>query len=107
MQFSGSQISNDEGADITAIDLCWSSNDAAGAFSSPLELHMAGAASAVVSSTVLAPSATIWLSAVSDITSLYLHFGSSNAGMNRGYRANRFSVRWYAASRIDTSEVSG
>ena len=72
----------------------WSSNNAAGAFASPLKLTMAGDRS--YGSGTLYGVGSIgfyWASSVDGITSYYLYFYSSGAVESRGKRARGGSVR--------------
>jgi hypothetical protein len=74
--------------------LTWSSNNAAGAFASPLKLPMAGNRSLSSGSPInVGTSGLYWSSTVSSTLSLNLNFNSSNAAMNTNGRANGFSVR--------------
>lgn len=72
----------------------WGSNDAAGAFSSPLKLPVAGSRSGgngALSS--VGSSGNYWSSTVGNERSLYLDFYSGNAGTYRTFRYNGHSVR--------------
>ena len=72
----------------------WSSNDAAGAFASPLKLSMAGGRSCSSGLLVYVGSnGGYWSSTVSDIFSRRLGFNSSTAKMYSNQRAYGFSVR--------------
>lgn len=72
----------------------WSSNNASGAFGSPLKLPMAGFRSFSSGSLFDVGSfGYYWSSTVSGSVARRLGFGSSNAYMFSNYRANGFSVR--------------
>lgn len=72
----------------------WSSNNAAGAFASPLKLVVAGARSRSSGTINDAGShGRYWSSTVNVIYSRYLYFGSDTADMLRNYRAYGFTVR--------------
>jgi uncharacterized protein (TIGR02145 family) len=74
--------------------LSWSTNNAAGAFASPLKLPVAGNRNASNGSLVnVGTRGLYWSSSVSSTYSLYLNFDSSSANMITNYRANGFSVR--------------
>jgi uncharacterized protein (TIGR02145 family) len=74
--------------------LSWSSNNAAGAFASPLKLPVAGNRRGSDGSLYYVGSyGHYWSSTVSSTSSRYLDFYSSNAGMNTSNRANGYSVR--------------
>ena len=74
--------------------LSWSSNDAAGAFASPLKLPVAG--SRIYSSGSLDAvgfHGRYWSSTVDGFTSRYLLFYNTNSAVINFYRANGYSVR--------------
>jgi uncharacterized protein (TIGR02145 family) len=72
----------------------WSSNDAAGAFASPLKLPVAGGRSYSNGSLYNVGSyGFYWSSTVDGASSRYLFFSSSNAFMFSNYREGGFSVR--------------
>jgi uncharacterized protein (TIGR02145 family) len=72
----------------------WSSNDAAGAFASPLKLSLAGARFYSIGSLLnVGTNGYYWSSTISSTNSRYLPFNSSNANMSSDYRANGVSVR--------------
>lgn len=74
--------------------LTWSSNNAAGAYASPLKLPLAGSRGSSNGSLFdVGFSALYWSSTVSGTDSRFLNFFSSNAIMNAGPRAQGFSVR--------------
>jgi len=83
-------------AEWEAERLSWSSNNAIGAFDSPLKLPLAGGRFRSNSSLYdVGSSGTYWSSTVSGSYSRILHFlgTSSGTGMESGYRASGFSVR--------------
>lgn len=81
-------------AELDAERLSWSSNNAAGAFASPLKLPVAGYRSYSTGSlSHVGSSGYYWSSTVSGTNSRVLNFGSSNANVDTGYRAYGFSVR--------------
>lgn len=72
----------------------WSSNDAVGAFASPLKLPMAGNRSRSNGSLyVVGSRGSYWSSTVSDINARDLRFSSSTAWMGSDRRAVGYSVR--------------
>ncbi len=72
----------------------WSSNNAAGAFSSPLKLPVAGRRERINGSLLdVGSNGRYWSSTVDGTISRYLFFNSSPAGMNNYTRAHGFSVR--------------
>jgi len=72
----------------------WSSNNAAGAFNSPLKLPVAGDRYGSSGSLLAVGSGGVyWSGTVSGILARYLAFNSSNAGMGSSGRAGGFSVR--------------
>jgi uncharacterized protein (TIGR02145 family) len=72
----------------------WSSNDATGAFASPLKLPVAGARSFIDGSLGNVGSwGFYWSSTVGGTSARRLHFVSSDAGMERSFRASGLSVR--------------
>ena len=72
----------------------WSTNNAAGAFGSPLKLPLAGGRNGSSGSLNLVGSpGRYWSSTIDGTNSRYLFFYSSDAYMNSNYRANGFSVR--------------
>lgn len=74
--------------------LSWSSNNAAGAFASPLKLPVAGSRNFGVGwLQVVGSYGRYWSSTVSGAISRYLVFSSSDAGMDGFHRANGYSVR--------------
>jgi uncharacterized protein (TIGR02145 family) len=80
--------------ELNAERLSWSTNNAAGAFASPLKLPVAGNRNASNGSLVnVGTRGLYWSSSVSSTYSLYLNFDSSSANMITNYRANGFSVR--------------
>jgi len=81
-------------AELNAERLSWSSNNAAGAFASPLKLPVAGSRDGSYGSLYVVGSfGYYWSSTVSSTNSRYLGFRSSNASMGSSGRANGFSVR--------------
>ena len=81
-------------AELEAERLSWSSNNAAGAFASPLKLPAAGGRVRSNGSLLNVGSlGRYWSSSVSGTNARYLSFNSSDAGMLTFYRANGFSVR--------------
>ena len=74
--------------------LSWSSNNAAGAFASPLKLPVAGSRRSTNGSLDLVGSyGYYWSGTVDGIYSRALDFNSSTASMLYGYRAFGYSVR--------------
>lgn len=73
----------------------WSSNDAAGAFASPLKLPVAGRSSSSSdgSFSYVGSYGIYWSSTVSGTYASCLLFNSSHADMSSDYRAGGFSVR--------------
>lgn len=73
----------------------WSSNDAAGAFASPLKLPLAGARNYLPGSSIggAGSNGNYWSSTVDGFYSSGLNFGSSSSVVDRFNRANGFSVR--------------
>ncbi len=71
----------------------WNSNDAAGAFDSPLKLPAAGGRSLSGGLGGLGSSGVYWSSTVSSTDSRYLLFKSTDADMHNSVRANGLSVR--------------
>ena len=71
----------------------WSSNNAAGAFASPLKLPVAGIRNTNGSLNVVGVAGNYWSSTVTGDFSRNLYFDSSNAFMNTSRRADGFSVR--------------
>jgi hypothetical protein len=74
--------------------LSWSTNNAAGAFNSPLKLTVAGLRNG--STSVIEDVNTVggyWSSTIISTLSRYLYFGSSFASMNFSFRASGYSVR--------------
>jgi uncharacterized protein (TIGR02145 family) len=72
----------------------WSSNDATGALASPLKLPVAGFRRYNSGGlTYVGSDGYYWSSTVEDAYSKFLHFESSNALFNNGYRSNAFSIR--------------
>ena len=81
-------------AELDAERASWSSNNAAGAFASPLKLPMAGNRSRSFGSLNLVGSnGSYWSSTVSGTFARRLGFSSSSAGMGNLRRAFGFSVR--------------
>jgi len=81
-------------AEWNAERLSWSSNNAAGAYGSPLKLTVVGYRHRGSGSLSLAGSyGYYWSSSVGSILSHYIGFGSNAAGMNSNSRASGFSVR--------------
>jgi uncharacterized protein (TIGR02145 family) len=81
-------------AEINAERLSWSSNNAAGAFASPLKLPMAGNRSSSSGSLLnVGTSGSFWSTTVSSTGARLLVFGSSDALMDTDDRAYGFSVR--------------
>ena len=81
-------------AEWNAERLSWSSNNAAGAFASPLKLAVAGSRSGVHGSLLGVGSAGYyWSSTVSGYYSIRLLFSSGAAGMSSDFRAGGNSVR--------------
>jgi uncharacterized protein (TIGR02145 family) len=81
-------------AELNAERLSWSSNNAAGAFASPLKLPMTGSRHAVHGTLGDVGSvATYWSSTFSGTSSRRLYFHSSTAVMNADGRADGNSVR--------------
>ena len=80
--------------EIDAERLSWSSNNAVGAFGSPLKLPMSGYRDYSLGSlNSVGTNGNYWSSTVSGTSSRFLDFGSSNAGMSTDSRAYGFSVR--------------
>jgi uncharacterized protein (TIGR02145 family) len=74
--------------------LSWSSNNAAGAFASPLKLSAAGSRNRATGSfNGVGTNGRCWFSTVSGTNARDLYFGSSDASMNASTRANGYSVR--------------
>ena len=71
----------------------WSSNNAAGAFNSPLKLPIAGFRGADGWLYDVGVCGRYWSATVGGTLARYLYFDSSNAGMYYHYRANGYSVR--------------
>ncbi|HUX97316.1 MAG TPA: FISUMP domain-containing protein [Bacteroidales bacterium] len=80
-------------AELDAERLSWSSNDAAGAFASPLKLPMAGFRSISGTFGAVGSNGYCWSSTVGGTYSRSLSFGSSTASVNNSNRANGISVR--------------
>jgi uncharacterized protein (TIGR02145 family) len=81
-------------AELNAERLSWSSNNAAGAFASPLKLPVAGSRNRTSGSLGgVGSNSYYWSSAVSGTYARRLGFQSSNANMNTDYRALGYSVR--------------
>ena len=81
-------------AELNAERHSWGSNDAAGAFASPLKLPVAGARRDLDGSFLSVGSGGYyWSSSVDGAYSRFLFFISSNAGTDQRYRAYGFSVR--------------
>lgn len=81
-------------AELEEERLSWSSNNAAGAFASPLKLPVAGGRSFSAGSLgSVGSSGRYWSSTVGGTNSRSLSFVSSNAGMSSDGRAFGFSVR--------------
>jgi hypothetical protein len=81
-------------AELNAERLAFSSNDAAGAFASPLKLPMAGSRDSSSGSLGnVGSSGHYWASAVSGTFASFGYFNSRSAGMYTYYRADGFSVR--------------
>jgi uncharacterized protein (TIGR02145 family) len=81
-------------AELDAERLSWSTNNAAGAFASPLKLPMAGQRSRVNGSISLVGSAGYyWSSMVSGTITGHIFFNSSGASMNTSSQASGRSVR--------------
>jgi len=71
-----------------------STNNAAGAFASPLKLPMAGVRYRSYGSLLsVGSNGYYWSSTVSSTNAHYLYFSSSSAGLNANNRAYGFSVR--------------
>jgi uncharacterized protein (TIGR02145 family) len=80
--------------ELNAEQTSWSSNNAAGAFASPLKLPLAGYRDVSVGSLfTVGTGGRYWSSTVSGTVSRYLYFDSSSAAMNARDRANGYSVR--------------
>ena len=80
--------------ELNAERASWSSNNAAGAFASPLKLPLAGnRLDSLGSLNVVGTIGLYWSSTVSGANSRDLVFGSSNAGMLTNFRASGLSVR--------------
>jgi len=71
----------------------WSSNNAAGAFASPLKLPVAGYRFSGGSLRDVGSTGSYWSSTVDGTSSRYLYFYSSDASMFSNGRANGYSVR--------------
>jgi uncharacterized protein (TIGR02145 family) len=81
-------------AELDAERLSWSSNNAAGAFSSPLKLPVAGFRNAINGSLGdVGSRGYYWSNTVSSSNSRVLFFSSSDASMGGSYRAHGRSVR--------------
>ena len=81
------------GAEWEAERTSWSSNDAAGAFASPLKLPVAGIRIINGSLRDVGSDGRYWSSALNVDVSRSLYFSSSNALLGSGSRASGFSVR--------------
>ncbi|MGF1639241.1 MAG: hypothetical protein ACFCUU_19345, partial [Cyclobacteriaceae bacterium] len=81
------------GAEWEAERLSWSSNDATGAFTSPLKLSVAGRHHFVNGSINNISNGYYWSSTINDSNSQGLSFSSSNAGIENFFRSFGFSVR--------------
>jgi hypothetical protein len=80
--------------ELEAERISWGSNNAAGAFASPLKLPLAGARSHSDGSLyAVGTHGGLWTSAVISTNSRFLSFGSSFANMSSDYRARGISVR--------------
>jgi uncharacterized protein (TIGR02145 family) len=89
---SGYRLPTD--TELEAERASWSSNDAAGAFASPLKLPVAGYRDNSIGSLSFVGSyGYYWSSTVYGTYSQYLYFYSSNADMDIYYRVSGFSVR--------------
>ncbi|RLD60208.1 MAG: hypothetical protein DRJ01_10060 [Bacteroidetes bacterium] len=81
-------------AELDAERASWSSNDAAGAYASPLKLPVAGLRdSSNGSLNVVGSGGFYWSSTINGTSSYSLRFGSGNAYMGSDRRAYGFSVR--------------
>ncbi|MFZ4771047.1 MAG: hypothetical protein ACOYLO_12770, partial [Ferruginibacter sp.] len=81
-------------SELEAENLSWSSNDAAGAFDSPLKLPLAGIRSFYTRVlTHVGREGQYWSSTVVGIKSDYLYIGSGIATTRSGYREDGVSVR--------------
>jgi len=81
-------------AELDAERQSWGSNDAAGAFASPLKLPVAGFRSYSNGSLLnVGSGGDYWSSTVVGAYSRNLYFYSGNANVNSNYRVNGFSVR--------------
>jgi uncharacterized protein (TIGR02145 family) len=79
--------------ELDAERVSWASNDAAGAFASPLKLSAGGYRLGVGFLSSVATRGYYWSSTFGPTTAIYLEFGSSFAFMNSANRSNGFSVR--------------
>jgi hypothetical protein len=80
--------------ELEAERLSWNSNDAAGAFASPLKLPVAGSRRRVNGVLINGGSVgAYWSSRVSGSDASFLSFDSSGAGMSISSRANGLSIR--------------
>jgi len=89
---SGYRLPTD--AELNAERLSWGSNNAAGAFASPLKLPVAGnRVSSNGSLSDVGSAGIYWSSTVAGTYSWYLYFLSSGADMSYYFRTNGMSVR--------------
>jgi uncharacterized protein (TIGR02145 family) len=79
--------------ELNAEYLTWSSNNAAGAFASPLKLPMAGYRNTAGSLNQIGSYALYWSSAVNGTASRYLYFGVGDLGITGSVRISGLSVR--------------
>jgi hypothetical protein len=80
-------------AELDAERLSWGTNDAAGAFNSPLKLPTAGNRSYSSGNLLSQGSGNYWSSTVSGGFSRLLEFTSGNASMQQDFRGDGYSVR--------------
>jgi uncharacterized protein (TIGR02145 family) len=80
--------------ELNAERLSWSTNNAAGAFASPLKLPVAGIRNNINGSlNNVGSSGDYWSSMVSSTSARRMNFNSSNASMNNDVRAGGLSIR--------------
>jgi uncharacterized protein (TIGR02145 family) len=97
-------------AELDAERTSWSSNDAAGAFASPLKLPLAGWRDwGYGSLSALGAHGRYWSSTVSSTNSSILYYTSSSASITAANRANGYSVRCikYIAGALGSLNCNG
>jgi uncharacterized protein (TIGR02145 family) len=80
-------------AELNAERQSWGSNNATGAFNSPLKLPVAGSRTSTGSLNSVGSTGYYSSATVDGTLSQYMYFGSSSADMNSGYRTAGTSVR--------------